>query len=379
MSFEKETSFLTIFEKIPDPRVEGPNKKHLLIDVITIAISAVICRCESWYEVAEFAEHKKDWFEIFLKLPNGIPSHDTFRRVFMILDPKEFNNCFSEWTRLISKKFKKETIAIDGKTICGSSNTSLSLKAIHMVSAWATENGLVLSQIAVDKKSNEITATPELLNTLDIKNKIVTIDAMGAQTDIAEQVVNKKGDYVLALKKNHLSLYQRVTAAFEKGLETDFKDTDYDYFKENSEGHGRSEERNYFLLKDVSFLTRAKKEWKNLSSIGMVESLVTRNGKSTMEKRFYITSLKDTAEVFGNSVRKHWCVENNLHWTLDVQFREDYDKKAVKNSAQNFSVVKRMALNLLKKVPGKSTMKSKRLKASCNDKFLENVLTMSTN
>lgn len=365
--------FLKAFSQIKDPRVENDNKKHLLIDIITIAVCAVICRCESWEEIAEFGRIKQSWFKRFLALPNGVPSHDTFRRVFMILNPKEFNRCFVGWTQAISEKFQGEVIAVDGKTVCGSTDPSLGKKAIHMVSAWATSNGVVLSQLKVNDKSNEITAIPEVLKSLDIEGAIVTIDAMGCQTEIAGQIVKQKGDYVLALKKNHLGLYQRVEEAFNKGFETDFDKMDLSYHQTIDDKHGRFEERNYFVINNVDFLSQ-KKEWKSLSSIGLVESIVSRGDGVSVERRYYIISFKSEAEVFGNAVRKHWQVENNLHWTLDVQFKDDADYKRAKNSAANFSMIKRVALNLLKKDKTSGSTRNRRLKASYNDEYLKEIL-----
>lgn len=368
-----QTKFISIFSSLKDPREDNEYKLHLLIDIISIAICAVICRCETWDEVAEFGDMKKEWFKKFLRLPNGIPSHDTFRRVFMLLDPKQFNQCFSDWTHHLSKGVDNDIIPIDGKTVCGSADNSLGKKAIHMVSAWSSENGIVLSQEKVSEKSNEITAIPELLKTIDISGSVITIDAMGCQKEIASQIIKNKGNYVLALKQNHLGLYQRVEEVFKKGIETNFKKMDYDYHETNDDGHGRSEQRNYFLLREFDFL-KSSKDWVGLKSFGMVESFVNRDGKVTHEKRYYITSLNSTAERFGECVRTHWQVENNLHWVLDVNFNDDGDYKRAKNSAANFSMVKRLALNILKKDKSKGTMRTKRLRATLNEKYLENLL-----
>lgn len=342
-----KASILTIFSDIKDPRTDSDFKLHLLIDIIFITICAVICRCDTWDEISEFGKVKEDWFSKYLKLPNGIPSHDTFRRIFMLLNPTEFNNCFALWTKELSKGCKNDIIALDGKTVCGSSFKSLGKKAIHIVSAWSTKNGIVLSQEKVFEKSNEITAIPEVLNTIDISGSVVTIDAMGCQRNIVSQIINQKGDYVLALKKNQLSVSQRVEEIFRKGLQTNFKNIDYDYHQTINEGHGRFEERNFYLIKDVSFF-KSSKDWAGLKSVGMVETFVNRDDKVTSECRYYLTSLDSTAEKFGECTRKHWQVENNLHWILDVNFNDDDDRKRAKNSATNFSMVKRLALNLMK-------------------------------
>ena len=372
-----QTRFISIFSTLEDPRKDNDHKLHHLIDIVSIAVCAVICRCETWDEVAEFGEMKKDWFKKYLELPNGIPSHDTFRRVFMLLNPKHFNQCFSDWTSHLSKKADEDIIPIDGKTVCGSADNSLGKKAIHMVSAWSSQNGIVLSQEKVSEKSNEITAIPELLKTIDISGSTVTIDAMGCQKIIASQIIKQKGDYVLALKQNHLSLHQRVEEIFRKGIETNFKKMDYDYHETNVKGHGRSEQRSYFLLHEVDFL-KSSSEWAGLKSLGMVESFVSRDNKVTQEKRYYITSLDSTAERFGECVRTHWQVENNLHWVLDVNFNDDGDYKRAKNSAANFSMVKRMALNILKQDMSKGIIRTKRLRATLNEKYLENLLSQAS-
>lgn len=369
----QEGSFLSIFSQLKDPRVENDNKKHLLIDIVTIAVCAVICKCETWEEIADYGEEKQDWFKTFLKLPEGIPSHDTFRRVFMLLDPKEFGRCFLDWTNSIRKTIKGDVIAIDGKTVRGSAHTSLGKRAIHMVSAWSTENGIVLSQLKVDEKSNEITAIPEILDSLDIDGATITIDAMGCQKEIAAKIISKKADYVLALKQNQESFFERVEQAFARGFEIDFENMNYSYHQTTDSGHGRIEERNYFKINDVEFLNRSS-DWKGFRSIGLVEAIVTRNGKVSVERRYYIASFEGDAEQFGQIVRKHWQVENNLHWMLDVQFREDDGLKRAKNSAANFSVIKRIALNLLKKESSPWKLKKKMMKAIYNEDFLMKIL-----
>ena len=366
-------TFLQFFSQLQDPRLNNANKKHLLIDIIAITVCAVICGYGTWEEISYYGEEKKSWLKKFLKLPNGIPSHDTFRRIFMILDPKEFNRCFLDWTASFRKSRQGEVIAVDGKTICGSGDPGLGKRAIHMVSAWATENGIVLGQEKVDEKSNEITAIPEVLKSINIKDCTVTIDAMGCQTEIASQIISQKGNYVLALKKNQQSFYERVEQAFGRGFEADFKGMDYDYWQTIDEKRGRHEERNYFTIKNIEFLNRSK-EWEGLSSIGLAESIVNRNGSVSIEKRYYISSLSGNAREFGEAVRKHWQIENNLHWVLDVQFGDDDDVKRSKNSAANFSMAKRIALNLLKSNSDPGKLKKKRMKAVMNNQFLEKLL-----
>lgn len=368
-----QNSFMHYFSILPDPRVDNDNKRHLLIDIIIISICGIICKCETWEDIADFGEAREEFFKTFLTLPNGIPSHDTFRRVFMLIDPKKFNECFFEWTKSIGRKISGEVIAIDGKTACGSAFPSHGQRAIHVVSAWAADRQVVLGQLKVDDKSNEITAIPELLNSMDISDTIITIDAMGTQTDIAKLIVQKKADYVLCLKKNQGSFFERVEEAFKKSLETNFKNMSYTFHQTKDEAHGRIEERSYFVINDVAFLNRSD-EWSKFSSIGLVESIVTRDNKVTIEKRYYISSLKTDAQNFGSVVRKHWGIENNLHWVLDVQFNDDACLKKEKNSAANFSLLKRAALNLLKPLDKKWKTKKKIMKATYDDKYLLNIL-----
>lgn len=368
-----QKSFIHYFSILPDPRVINDNTRHLLIDIITICICGIICKCETWEDIADFGQSREKFFKTFLSLPHGIPSHDTFRRVFMLIDPKQFNDCFMAWTQGIGEKVSREVIAIDGKTARGSLFSSHGQRAIHMVSAWATERSLVLGQLKVDDKSNEITAIPDLLNSLDIADTIITIDAMGTQTEIAKTIIHKKADYVLNLKKNQGSFYERVEEAFKKGLETNFKNMDYTFHQTKEAKHARAEERNCFVLNDVKFLNRSA-EWAGFSSIGLVESIVTRNNEVTIERRYFISSLQTEAKDFGAVVRKHWGIENNLHWVLDVQFKDDACLKKEKNSATNFSSLKRAALNLIKSIDKKFKIKKKMTLATYDDQYLLKIL-----
>ncbi len=373
-SYVFENSFQKCFMSILDPRIDNFNKKHLLIDVLIISICAIICKCETWEEIADFGKFKLSWFKNFLELPNGIPSHDTFRRIFMLISPSDFNKAFIKWTELMRNKTGRDIIPFDGKSLRGSSSTELSLKAIHIVSAWSTNNGIILGQIKTEDKSNEITAIPKLIDLLDIKDSIVTIDAMGCQKEIASKIIDNGGDYILALKNNQKSFFQRTEAAFEHGLESDFKDMDYDFYQERNIGHGRVEERNYFQINDINFLNR-EDDWKSLSAIGMVESITIRDKKVSIEKRFYIMSISNDVKEFGDAVRKHWQVENNLHWKLDVQFNDDASKKRERNSADNFSILKRAAMNLLKKNgPSDWRNSKKRMYASYDENFLKDII-----
>lgn len=366
----KEGLFLQHFSIIPDPR-SHINQKHLLIDILFISVCAVICGAKGWNEIAEFAKCRYDWLKQFIELPNGIPSHDTFRNVFLYLDTKKFSESFTAWVLDIAKKIPGEIISIDGKTSrrSGSENK----KPLHLVSAWASSNSLVLSQIKVDDKSNEITAIPEILSVLDIKGCIVTIDAMGCQKNIAKQIIDKGGDYILSLKGNQGNLYEQVKEYAITSIETSFEDVEHEKYTTTEKDHGRIETREYYLLKDLDWLEN-KKAWCGLNSVGIVVSTRKTRGKTTTETRFYITSLKSNAKRFANGVRRHWEVEM-LHWTLDVVFDDDQCRKRAEKSAENFAVIRHIALNLLKKEQTfKASIVRKQFRAALTEDYLEKVL-----
>lgn len=366
-----EDSFLHHFSTIEDPRTETKNKKHKLIDIIVISVCASIYQIESWESIAEFGRGKEKWFKSFLELPNGIPSHDTFRRLFLILKPEYFEAAFLRWTESLKLESTGDIIALDGKTARGSK--SKGKKGIHLVNAWSCTHGLVLGQRKTEAKSNEITAIPELLDALTLKGSIVTSDAMGCQKDIAEKIRDAEGDYVLALKGNHGIMYDEVCSFFEMSLKTNFADTGCSYYETEETGHGRVENRRYYYVDSVNFLSQHT-EWKDLRGIGMTENNTIREGKEVSETRYFLCSITGDAEVFGNAVRNHWKVENQLHWVLDVQYREDESQKGG-HSAANFSIIRKLVMNLLKReTSSKKRNPQKRVQAMLDDSYLMKLL-----
>jgi predicted transposase YbfD/YdcC len=358
---------LKYFAELRDPRVER-NREHLLEEILLIAIAAVLSGAESWNDIAEYGEDKLEWLKTFLTLPSGIPSHDTFNRVFAALDPEEMEKGFVAWVSSIAKLTAGEVIAIDGKALRGTRETGKKT-LVHMVSAWAEGNGLVLAQRKVDEKSNEITAIPKLLNALELSGTVVTIDAMGCQRSVAAKIVEKKADYVLAVKDNQGLLAEQVRDSFLL-LKSDAAAEEIDC------GHGRVEQRKCSVIADLSLIEKAS-EWASLQGLVRIESerYHKATGKIEREIRYYITSLRADATRLNSVVRQHWGIENKLHWVLDVGFGEDLDRKRAGHSAQNFSVLNRIALNLLKQdKSSKRGVKGKRLKAAWNHPYLLKLL-----
>jgi predicted transposase YbfD/YdcC len=337
----------------------------------------MICGCDSWVEIEEFGKAKKEWLKGYLELSDGIPSHDTFGRVFSLIKPEEFKACFLGWVQEVSRKTEGEIIAIDGKTIRGSQDRINGKKAIHMVSAWAVENQLVLGQQAVDAKSNEITAIPELLKILEIKNCIVTIDAMGCQKEIAEKIVESGADYVLAIKGNKGQFYDDVTRYFEpiKAMKKDDEKEGYDHYETLEKDHGRIEKRSYWAFSNIAWLAK-KYPYKKLSSIGMVKSERTLNGVTSIEFRYYISSTASGAKELARAIRSHWGIENQLHWVLDVVFREDYSRVRKDNAPQNLASLRHIALNLIKQETSgkKKSIQVKRKSCGWDNAYLAKVL-----
>lgn len=362
------------FGKLEDPRIDR-TKLHLLSDIVTIAICGVICDADGWVDIENYGTAKYDWLKTFLALPNGIPSHDTFGRVFARIDPTQFQNCFIRWMRNIYRLTNGEVVPIDGKTLRHSFDTTIDQSPIHIVSAWATANRLVLGQLKVDDKSNEITAIPELLKVLDIAGCIVTIDAMGCQKSIAAQIIEQKGDYVLALKGNQDTLYEDVRVLFTQLLAND--NPNLDYYETYEENHGRSELRRYWTTSALDTL-RTREFWRGLATIGMVEAERSVNGETTLEQRYYILSLPNNAKAFGYAVRSHWGIENAVHWVLDIAFREDECRIRMDHGPENFAVLRHIALNLLRQeTTYKGSIKSKRHRAGWNDAYLAKVLEIA--
>ena len=364
-------SLIEHFSKLQDPRIER-NKKHELIDVIVLCVCAVLSGAEGWSDIEEFGRAKLQWLRRYVPLANGVPVDDTIARIISALSVRGFQDCFMSWMEDVVKLSGGEIIAIDGKTHRRSHDRKKGVKALHMVSAWACRNGVVLGQVKTDEKSNEITAIPQLLEKLELSGCIVTVDAMGCQREIAKQVREGGGDYVLAVKGNQGNLEKEVVAYFESAREDDFDRPEIEDEVTANEGHGRVEHRSYFLSTDLSSLTVGEK-WHDLKAIGMVESeRYSRDGVS-FERRYYITSVDDI-ELFRQAVRSHWGVENGLHWRLDVTFREDESRIRRGYAPHNLGVIRHVALNLLKRESSESSVRKKRIRAAFNDDYRDKVL-----
>ena len=331
---------LKYFAELSDPRVEG-RSEHLLREILAIAIAAVLSGADSWNEIEDYGKAKRQWLESFLRLPGGVPAHDTFNRVFSLLDPAELESCFLGWGRSIAPMTAGDVVAIDGKSLRGTRESGKKT-LVHMVSAWANSNNLVLGQQRVDEKANEIAAIPKLLKVLELSGTIVTIDAMGCQKSIAQQILDKEADYILAVKENQLHLLQDMRDSFKMPPpETAVEEVDC--------GHGRVETRRCSVVGDLSLVEQAA-DWPGLQTLVRIEAERYHkvNGKTEREIRDYISSLRPEAARLNSAIRQHWGIENKLHWVLDVAFREDASRKRSGNAAQNFSRITRIALNLLK-------------------------------
>lgn len=360
------------FETLTNPRIER-RKLHKLHDIIFITIAAVICGCDQWNDIEEFGQIRYDWLKTILELPNGIPSHDTFNRVFSLLDPHQLQQCFGSWVQSVAKVTQGSIISIDGKHMCNSGQGG-SKAVIHMVSAWCSANNMVLAQHKVDDKSNEITAIPALVEILDLTGCLVTIDAMGCQHDIAEKIIGKRADYILAVKNNQEHLCDDMQEAFEqdKTVQSDVQ------FHTN---HGRIEKRKCSIITDTDWICK-QQNWANLHTLIKIESERTFKGseaKAEVHTRYYISSYQGDAAFFNHAVREHWGIENKLHWSLDVAFGEDKSTKQAGNAAQNFSFINKIALNLLnqyddKRGAQKVSIKTKRKKCGWDKDYLLKVL-----
>jgi predicted transposase YbfD/YdcC len=364
------------FSKVSDPRVDR-TKEHKLIDIITIAICAVICGAEGWVDIELFGKSKMPWLNTFLELPNGIPSHDTFGRVFSRIDAHEFQLAFYEWVWAVNDIVQGQIINIDGKQLRGSKDKVLGKRAIYMVSAWAEENELVLGQRKVDEKSNEITAIPELLKMLALSGCIVTIDAIGTQTNIAKTIVEAEADYVLSVKENQGHLYEDLAVLFGVDQAQNFKYSSLEYAKTTNKGHGRLEVRECWSTSNLQSLDliRGQENWMGLESIAMVVSTRISEGKETRKVRYYISSLPSDAERLLSIVRKHWSIENDLHWVLDVAMNEDHSRVRKDQAPETFAVLRHIALNLLKQEKSaKGGIHAKQLQAGWKEDYLLKVL-----
>ena len=359
------------FRKLKDPR-STRRRRHLLLDIIAVALCAVIAGANDWQQIETFGKHRLDWLKQFFQLPNGIPSHDTFERVFDRISPVAFQACFRDWVKSVCDALGLKHIAIDGKTLRGSGSDKL--KALHLVSAWAADNQLTLAQVATDEKSNEITAIPQLLELLCLKGALVTIDAMGCQKDIAAKIVAGGGDYVLTVKDNQPTLLDDIRDSFLQAHETDFAGLDWDEWQSVDRGHGRLETRTYTIIKNPATLSQSGL-WAELKVIGMCVSTRIVKDKESEEVRFFIGSRLMSAKKYGTALRNHWGIENTLHWQLDVTFDEDGNRVAKRHGAENLALLRRLSLALLKRHPNKRSIACKRLAAAVDSAFLEETLS----
>src|SRR6266542_1475195 len=367
------------FQQLEDPR-STINQRHPLVSVVVIALLAVLAGAGGPTAIARWAALKEELLARVLDLPNGVPRKDVFRRVLMVLKPAAFQACFAGWLRSLRAEAAAETgveqpvLAVDGKTARRSHDRKNGLGALHSVSVWASDFGLSLGQVACAEKSNEITAIPELLRLVDIKGAIITIDAMGTQKAIAEQIIDSKADFVLALKGNQETLHQAVIDYLDEQSKNDFADVKARRHLSTETGHGREETRSYIQMpvpKDLVGL----EQWKGLKSIGVVVSACVRNGKETIETRYYISSLAVSVKLFAHAVRSHWGIENTCHWSLDVTYREDESRIRDQHMRENFAWLNRFTLSLLKQHPGLESLVMKRRSCGWNDDFLLEVLT----
>lgn len=365
------------FGNLTDPRVER-TKEHKLIDIVVIAVCAIIAGADGWVAVETFGRAKENWLRTFLELPSGIPSHDTFGRVFGQLDPAEFQDAFFNWVQAVCETLKGQIIALDGKSLRRSHDKGLGKGAIHMVSAWATAQRLVLGQRKIDAKSNEISALPELLKVLALEGCIVTIDAMGCQTEIVETIVQQGADYVLAVKENQGNLHEDVQDLFAGADEVDFREVPHDYACEVTKDHGRLEIRECWILSAPEYLdyVRRAEAWKNLHSVVRICTEVRHERvRVSRETRYFISSLVGSAQGMIKVVRGHWGIENGLHWVLDVTFREDDSRVRKDHAPENFAVLRHIALNVLNRARnGKDSIKTMRLRAGWDETYLAGLL-----
>jgi predicted transposase YbfD/YdcC len=364
------------FSALSDPRILRKTR-HKLVDVIVIALCAVIAGADDWVEIAAFGKEKEQWFKTFLELPGGIPSHDTFGRVFSLINPEEFGKCFVNWIHSAFPLGESDVVEIDGKTARRSHDRINGKSAIHVVSAWAVRNRLILGQVKTDDKSNEITAIPELLKTLDIKGCVVTTDAMGCQKEIVRQIVDQGADYVLSLKGNQGNLHKEVELFFQDAKKDGYKDVVRETHTTVDGGHGRVETRTYTVTADVDWFEE-KSKWKNLTTFGMVESTREIGDQTTHETRYFISSLPCDAKRFAEAARDHWGVENSLHWCLDISFGEDDSRVRSGHAPANLAIIRRFALSLIKQDPQRKIgVKASRKRAGWSNDYLLHLLKLA--
>lgn len=361
------------FTALKDPR-RLHLQRHPFRSIVLLSVCAVLAGANDWQQIVVFGNARRAWLERFLDLPNGIPSHDTLERVFDHLKPSAFSACFARWTQALADTAGLSHIAIDGKSLRGSADKKNGLGMLHVVSAWATEHDLSLGQVAVDAKSNEITAIPELLELLDLQGVFVTIDAMGCQKEIAQTIVAGGGDYVLTVKENQPNLLEDIQTTIGKVLEDGTSGIDFNIHSTREVGHGRTETRTYTVVSNLDGI-RHREDWSGLSVIGMCVSERQIGEKFSEEVRYFIGSGEGTVQDYAKVLRNHWGIENNLHWQLDVTFREDGSRIGKRHGAENFSLLRRLALMLLKRHPSKLSLPCKRLKAALDTDFLKEILT----
>lgn len=373
---------MELFEEIPDPRRPGGNIQHKLVDLLVIILLGVICGCETWIEIEDYAHAKYEWLKTILELPGGVPSNDTYRRLMTRMLPQRLEEAYRQWVLPYVGGCIGKHIAIDGKTICTASNYRLSNEEtpegkLHIISAWVREDGISLGQIKTDEKSNEITAIPKMLDTLDVKGAVVTIDAMGCQVDIAEKIIDREANYLLALKKNQLNLYESVEEYFKWARTEPIEKKQLKEYSYEEHEHGRHVYRTVEVCNDVSWIETVR-EWKRLSSIVCVTRKGEREGRQTEETAYYISSREWEADEVAKHIQGHWTIENNLHWSLDAVFNEDSSKIHLGYSAENLSVIRKIAQKLLKAettFKGGSIRRKARRVALLND-YAEKVLML---
>ena len=370
------SSIVRYFEALPDPR-HHRNRRHLLADIITIAVCGVIVGCDGPTSINDWAKAKADWLKQFLELPNGIPSRDCIRRVLTALKPEAFQECFESWiASLVSESVTgRPMVAIDGKTLRRSHDHKNGLGPLHLVSAWATENGLSLGQVATEEKSNEIKVIPELIDRIDVKGATVTIDAMGCQKEIAKKIIDAQGDYVLAVKDNQPKLHEAIQEILSDERQANLVKRPHRVHETTEQGHGRKDGRYYVLVKVPKDFPLTN-QWPGLKAIGMaVRTTEQADGRTSGDVRYFISSAFMSGQRFAEAVRGHWGIENSLHWVLDVTFDEDHSRTRKRRMADNLSWLRRFAISLLKRHPSKNSIKGKSRIAGWNNEFLLQVLT----
>lgn len=375
MGKSPKLSLIAILKEVPDPRVER-RKLHGLADVLCIAICALLCGADSFEDMEVFGEAKSDWFGTFLELPNGIPSHDTFNRVFAAIDPEKFLECFMRWTQSLRCAIAEEIVALDGKALRRAINAGDCPKV--MVSAWAAENGLALGQLKTTDKSNEITAVPKLLRVLELSGCIVTLDAMGCQKEIAKEIKEADAEYVLALKGNHGLTYAEIKSYLDEAIARQAKELAYVEIPDK--GHGRLETRRYWQSGQLEWFEE-RSAWEGLLSVGVVEAVRECNGQSSVERRYYLSSLTVDVQRFARAVRSHWSIENQLHWVMDVNFKEDQSRARSGYASENLATLRRWALNLIKADDEKKkrSLKGRMKAAGWDNRYLLHLLGINLN